>query len=105
MNIHFQSYTPGQKGLIKRDSNSDVRKMWFLEDNTNSENISLENKETLGDEKDIERGKRISSPTIKSSAVLPSITLGIASLPIKSDHSSKNDNTKDKPTKSSRDRR
>ena len=46
-----------------------------------------------------------SPPVLKSSAVLPSITLGIASLPIKSDHNSKDDNAKNKPTKSSRDRR
>ena len=95
----------GHKGLIKRDSNSDVRKMWFLEDNENLEKDILGNKETSGIENDIERGKKISPPVLKSSAVLPSITLGIASLPIKSDHNSKDDNAKNKPTKSPRDRR
>ena len=79
--------------------------MWFLEDNENLEKDILGNKETSGIENDIERGKKISPPVLKSSAVLPSITLGIASLPIKSDNNSKDDNAKNKLAKSPRDRR
>ena len=95
----------GEKSLIKRDSNSDVRKMWFLDDSPNSGKSLHENKEKTESHGDIERGKNISLATKNSSSILPSITLDIASIPMKQVSNNLGDNTREKPTKSARDRR
>ena len=56
----------GQKSPKKRDSNSDVRKMWFLDDNVKTDSNIVENKEILESQDEHERGKKSASSVILS---------------------------------------
>ena len=84
----------GQKSPKKRDSNSDVRKMWFLDDNVKTDSNIVENKEILENQDEHERGKK------SASSVIPSITLELASMPI-----NKCGNSKEISSKNKKDRR
>ena len=102
---YFQSFTGGDKALLKQDSNSDIRKMWFLDDTSKSEKSIDENKENNENQNDSMRGKNSALASKKTSSILPSITLDIASIPMQQGNKSKVDNTKHKTIKSARDRR
>ena len=79
--------------------------MWFLDDTSKSEKSIDENKENNENKNDSIRGKNSILASKKTSSILPSITLDIASIPMKHETKSKVDNTKHKPIKSPRDRR
>lgn len=79
--------------------------MWFLDETSKSQKSIDEDKENDENQNDSMRGKNSALASKKTSSILPSITLDIASIPMQQETKSKVDNTKHKPIKSPRDRR
>ena len=79
--------------------------MWFLDDTSKSEKSIDENKKNNENQTDSMRGKNSALASKKTSSILPSITLDIASIPMHQGNKSKADNTTHKTIKSPRDRR
>ena len=79
--------------------------MWFLDDTSRSEKNIDDNKENNENPNNSIRGKNSALASKKTSSILPSITLDIASIPMQQGNKSKVDNTKHKNIRSPRDRR
>ena len=79
--------------------------MWFLDDTSRSEKNIDENKENNENPNNSIRGKNSALASKKTSSILPSITLDIASIPMQQGNKSKVDNTNHKTIRSPRDRR